>query len=449
MTIYLAWPAIWNSPLHTYHLLLGGVEDEASTPHMLGNFFLGHTTDAPGPLFYPVALVMRTTPWTLAGLLLLPLALYATRTRTFPTIQQRSYMMTITTLALFIIIFIIGMSIFPKKFNRYLVPAFPALDILAAVGIAWAIDTLLPKPHHIARIAMGIGILVATCINAAWFHPYSIAYFNQLFGGAQAGAETFVVGWGEGYEQVAAYINQQPDSTGVVTLSRWGSTLNPYLRPGAQAHGPEHGTLPDQTGYVVVYIRHVQGQQPTAPFDQFYNYATPLHTVIIHGVAYAWVYHVPKQLAYSLKADFGPTLHMHGYTMDTSALRQTGILTLTVQWQAQAPPPRTYAFFAHILNAQGEHISQIDTLPGGVQRPTNTWEPGRYLTQAYPIPLPPSIAPGTYWVTLGVYNPDDFSRLPIIGTVPEPVEGTSQTKPTPNRPNDGPNVLYLEPIVIE
>ncbi len=466
VTIYLAWPAIWTSPLQTYQLLLGGVEDEASSPHMLGNFFLGHTTDTPGLLFYPVALVMRTTPWTLAGLLLLPFALVHTQeSRTdakthhilsLPSLRFGTNQSLVMTLALFIILFIIGMSIFPKKFNRYLVPTFPALDILAAVGIAYALHRLLPKPHQATRIAMGIVILIATSINAAWVHPYSIVYFNQLFGGAQAGAETFVVGWGEGYEQVAAYLNEQTDITGVVTLSRWGSTLNPYLRTGAQANGPENGTLPDQTGYVVVYIRHVQGQQPSAPFNQFYNRATPLHTVTIHGVAYAWVYHAPKRLAHSHKATFGSTIHMNGYTIDTSALRQTGILTLTVQWQAHAPPPHSYAFFAHILNAQGEHISQVDTLPGGAQRPTNIWQPGRYVTQAYPIPVPTDIAPGTYWVTLGVYNPDDFSRLPGAIEPPSRQEyqdsdvGMDKSMRNPaNRPDDGPNVLYLDPIVIE
>ena len=52
-----------------------GVEAEGGGTHVSGNFFLGREDDRPGPLFYPVALGLRLTPWTLLGVLALPLAL--------------------------------------------------------------------------------------------------------------------------------------------------------------------------------------------------------------------------------------------------------------------------------------------------------------------------------------------------------------------------------------
>src|SRR2546426_12503943 len=46
----------------------------------------------------------------------------------------------LAALAGFAILFILAMSLFPKKFNRYLVPAFPAIDILAAAGLIGILD---------------------------------------------------------------------------------------------------------------------------------------------------------------------------------------------------------------------------------------------------------------------------------------------------------------------
>jgi 4-amino-4-deoxy-L-arabinose transferase-like glycosyltransferase len=73
LTIVLVWPAVWADPAGVYTLLRVGVEVEGANPHMTGNFFLGHIDPAPGPLYYPVALALRMTPWTLAGVALLAL----------------------------------------------------------------------------------------------------------------------------------------------------------------------------------------------------------------------------------------------------------------------------------------------------------------------------------------------------------------------------------------
>src|SRR5207237_9147416 len=105
-----------------------GVVAEGEEPHMQGNFFMGREDDSPGPLFYPVALALRLTPWTLLGLLLLPIAWR--RLRAMAPARR-----DLALLALYVIVFVAAMSLFPKKFNRYIEPVFPALDILAAVGL--------------------------------------------------------------------------------------------------------------------------------------------------------------------------------------------------------------------------------------------------------------------------------------------------------------------------
>jgi hypothetical protein len=281
-------------------------------------------------------------------------------------------------------------------------------------------------------------VALLALLNGAWWHPYGIASFNQVLGGHRAGVRTFLVGAGEGLEQVARWLNQQPDITGVVTMSTMVRPLHPYLREGAYARGSEGGSLPEKTGYVVVYLRNILTGPPSPPFDQFYGQAIPLHTVSIHGITYAWIYQVPPPIAHPLPPDvrFGETIRLRGYDMDTSAVRSSGVLTLTAQWQALAPIAHDHTFFVHVFNEQGERIGQIDAPPGGAHSPTHSWEPGRFLTRHYPIPVRVDRPAGRYWLALGLSHPGEATRLPL------------HAPPQPDTPDDGDHVLFLKPVVI-
>ncbi|NJN68243.1 MAG: hypothetical protein HC884_16785 [Chloroflexaceae bacterium] len=219
---------------------------------------------------------------------------------------------------------------------------------------------------------------------------------------------------------MAAFLNQQTDITGVVTLTQWRTILQPYLRHGSQAASTEAGDTPDRTGYAVVYIRHVQGGGPRPPLDQFYRHATPIHVVTIHGVEYAWVYQVPQPLPHIVQVSFGPAIQLHSYAVDTTELRSTGTLSLTVQWQARAPVSEDYRFFVHVLDDEGQMVGQIDVPPGGPDHPTSAWQPNRFVLWHHPVPLPPLEEPaaGRYWVALGLYRPADFSRLEVSAASP-------------------------------
>ncbi|MDQ2996004.1 MAG: hypothetical protein M3R61_02945, partial [Chloroflexota bacterium] len=224
-TVFALWPALWVSPLQAYVQLRVGVAIEGAQPHMLGNFFLGREDDAPGLLFYPAALALRSTPWTLLGLLLLPFVWWRNASASPQQSESQSTAASRRSLAAlvgFVILFVAAMSVFPKKFDRYMVPAFPALDVLAAVGLLgignwgsgisdWGLaigkklrgEPSVACPERRRRVgrrspvlsgiegsvATGlVGLItIAALANIAWWHPYSIDAFNQIFGGTRAG----------------------------------------------------------------------------------------------------------------------------------------------------------------------------------------------------------------------------------------------------------------------
>jgi 4-amino-4-deoxy-L-arabinose transferase-like glycosyltransferase len=430
-TAFALWPALWVGPLRAFGQLRLGVEAEGAEPHMLGNFFLGRADDAPGLLFYPVVLALRTTPWTLLGLLALPLAFRRARPAT-----RRD----LAALAGFVLLFVVALSVFPKKFNRYLIPAWPAVDILAAVGLVdfgrWILGWLAGKANIRHRTsAVGAVLLAAVALaavaNAAWYHPYGIAYFNQALGGARAGERVFLAGWGEGFEQVATWLNTRPDITGVVTVSPMISSLQPYMLRRAQVAGPDGDALPRKAGYVVVYVRQVQDGQTVPPFDQFYGHAVPLHTVTIHGVDYAWIYQAPPPIGQARPADFGPSLHLRGYDMPGSAQPgQTAPILLA--WQVNGQPQADAMLFAHLLGPDGKRYGQLD-LP----YPISQWRPGSYLSTELPLAVAANAPPGIYRLVVGMYDPATRQRLPL----------TSADRLDPAI--DGPDALLLAELRVE
>jgi hypothetical protein len=463
ITVIALWPTFWTNPIRAYEAIKYGVEVEGGSPHLMGNFFMGKMNPTPGPLFYPVALAMRTTPFSLVGLVLLPWAMRDLgrrwRQASTRTAQQSLLltMRTITVLTSWIILFVAGMSCFPLKMNRYLVPTFPALDILTAFSLVWATTALvnriqgMGKDHQhtrpVPRKPKAVGgivavIALAAVVNAAWYHPYPIVYFNQLLGGAKAGARTFLIGWGEGTDQMVAWLNQQPDITNVVTVSRMSLVMNPYLRDKAQAYRADGEDLPPDTGYLTIYARHTQWDQLRPPYTDFHDKVPPLLTVNLHGVDYGWIYQVPQTMPHTLTATFGESIRMQGYAIDTSAIQQSSTLTMTIQWQVLAPVGKDYAIFVHVFDEQGKQVGQLDVPlldprygTGEPPAPTRAWQPGRVFRWLHPVHLPTDLPNGEYTLAIGVYDPSDWSRLPL--DAPPPPPGT---------PDDGVHALFLEPL---
>jgi hypothetical protein len=249
-------------------------------------------------------------------------------------------------------------------------------------------------------------------VNIAWWHPYSIDAFNQVFGGTRAGVRTFTVGWGEGLEQVADWLNAQPDITSVRTVALRITSLNPYLRDRAQAVFPKGDQLRDRTGYVVVYLPQTQAGPADGVFGKFHGRAPPLHTVRIHGVDFAWIYRAPPQVGQPRAASFGPDIRILGFDQ-SGELRPGATVRFALSWTTSAPPPKDYWLFAHLLGPGGQRVGQLD-LP----YPTSQWSPGSFAASELPIVLPPSAPAGRYQLLIGLYDQSTGQRLELRADEP-------------------------------
>jgi len=89
-------------------------------------------------------------------------------------------------------------------------------------------------------------------------------------------------------------------------------------------------------------------------------------------------------------------------------------LPLTLHWQAVTMFDRNWTVFVHLLNEAGQFAGQQDQIPGGGQLPTTGWLPNEYITDSYNLLIPADTPPGQYRLEIGLYDANDFSRLPVV-----------------------------------
>ena len=94
-------------------------------------------------------------------------------------------------------------------------------------------------------------------------------------------------------------------------------------------------------------------------------------------------------------------------------------LNITLHWQADEPSPENYVVFVHLLDENGQLITNHDGAPGNGRFPTTTWHPGIIIQDNHTLSLPPNMSSGTYQIKVGLYHPETGERLPPINSTEE------------------------------
>lgn len=276
---YLAfWPALWVQPIETVRNVLNTALFYASRPHANSNYFMGAPRPDPGWAFYPVALAFRLTPWVTIGAG--AGALYAAMHREKKALWG--------TFGLFIALYGLFMTLGEKKFDRYLLPVFPFVQVFAGYGLLLIVErgmrlvrraTLAPALAGVLALSLGLTVLTEA--------PYYLTYYNPLVGGKRAAVRTLLVGWGEGLDQAAAYLNTLPGSETEVAASRALPGFAPFYR-GRAVHQSNYD--PATVHYVVFYLNEVQRRLEPELLETYYDRQEPLFVVRVKGIDYAWIY---------------------------------------------------------------------------------------------------------------------------------------------------------------
>ncbi len=281
LVFFLLWPAMWIDPLGTVQGVLGTASGFAATPGRTSDFFLGKAVADPGLWFYPVALAFRATPLVVFGLAAALLLLFVGRS------AQKGNSAAILAYAC---LFTIFMTLGAKKFDRYMLPVILALDIVAAWGLVELGKKLKAQSSklkaQIWTLDFGLWILLflLQAGHVIAYHPYYLAYYNPLLGGLSRAVQVLPVGWGEGMDLAARYLDQKEDAE-TLRVATGGVPGFAHLFKGQTEGLTEHNLA--TADYAVLYISDVQQDSPGAA--ALYDQQQPEHVVNIHGVDYAWI----------------------------------------------------------------------------------------------------------------------------------------------------------------
>ena len=112
-----------------------------------------------------------------------------------------------------------------------------------------------------------------------------------------------------------------------------------------------------------------------------------------------------KPLAQTIEQNFSELIRLRGaeFTLKTDTL------TVKLQWQALSEITHSYKMFLHLLDAQGQIVTQLDTLPQQGAAPTTSWLPDEIITDELTMPIPH--LPNSYRLVVGWYDEKSGQRL--------------------------------------
>lgn len=288
----LLWPAVLfvPNPEGNALVLKRDLGRAVATPHHMAE---SYRLDG---AFYLKTLVTRFTPWTLAlaaggGIWLGLRFLRRLRQASGNGDEARD---TYFLLVAYIAFFVLMMTLGAKKGDRYILPIAPAVDVLAALalwhglsgGAAWVQRRGWRADLNVRAVfaAAAIILIAASGLTVYRYHPYTLAYSNPLLPDNLSQE----LGWGEGLEQVGAWLNATapratvaawyPEELGAYTEARV-LHINAHEQPSVR--------------YVVLY-RNMFGRAPDHPandfIDEYYRKSVPVFAARVAGKEFAWVY---------------------------------------------------------------------------------------------------------------------------------------------------------------
>lgn len=306
LTVFVAgWPALWVNPVTTAKAMIDWTIGAASDGHENPLFFGGEIYSGdPGLIFYPVTMLWRTTPLVWIGFIVFLCALGSPlfRNRVRPFIPVFAMGAT----------YLLVMSLGAKKFDRYVLPAYPVVITAAALGFDAAIRSVRARFPTAERGIPAIGLAVVALLALLPFNnsgPYRLNYYNEVMRLFERPENAIQIGWGEGAYEAIAFVESEAGRLGrpvtAQTFSIPSDRVRPPIRYYVVGNSPVFpsveftqvglGTAKDWYGtdYILFHIQQTQRDM----MDQYHLFADvePVHTIVIGGVT-IWEIYSPAQL---------------------------------------------------------------------------------------------------------------------------------------------------------
>lgn len=128
----------------------------------------------------------------------------------------------------------------------------------------------------------------------------------------------------------------------------------------------------------------------------------------------------PPSLSHKSTASFDGVVSLLGLAQQDSTGAEIEIapgqtFTVTLVWQAGVPSSEESIRFLHVVGSDGRPITQQDGSPCEGECPSSSWLPNEILVDTVTLTLPDDVAPGSYPLVAGWYQPATLKRLNLTG----------------------------------
>ncbi|MCA9933308.1 MAG: glycosyltransferase family 39 protein [Anaerolineales bacterium] len=422
-TLFVAlWPAMWVNAAEILPVMWSNLIRHAANPHRNPIYFLGESkVGDPGPLYYLSVIGWNTT------LISLPAALLGMGVALWRGWRRTSTALTRVALAVFAFAFFFyaQMSIGEFKQLAYILPVFPALDVLAGVGLV-ALAEVIGQRIQGVKVEGGTAVLTLLLATQAILvlrhYPYYGNHYNALLGGTRTAMKIFPVqDQGEGLDIAAEYLNSLPhnQAASVAVFGRNNRTFRRIF------HGQTTDYILPQTDFRVYDLHSMQRdlydlQETWAEMRDIDMAQEPLFTVEFDGIPYVWVYgEIPTAplsdgVTFTPDVRFGEHVTLQKTMVSSTTVTPGDTLTIVHYWQSDGEAISNDKVFNHLLANDGTPIAQRDGFPLDGVRPLSTWTADELMEDVYRIEIPTNAAPGVYQLGVGLYDPDTFARMTAV-----------------------------------
>lgn len=281
--IFIAfWPALWNGPGpaldYIYRSTLVSVEKAHST-----NVYIFE------PFYYFAKTYFHSSPLTILVLVLgIVYGLFLIikekgkifKAKFFPVLVLVAYSLLYTLL----------LTISAKKGERYILPALMSYIMVSAIAITRIVSKIRFK-KLLYLFYFSTAMLV--CLQTYGFlklSPNFLSYFNPLMKTPYKAK----LGFGEGLDLAAEYLNTKKDANNIVAAAWYPDIFSAHFKGKTIELGNWRGEKAD---YAVLY----KGMMGRSKFDNAttilseFNDQTPEKTIYINGMEYVWIYKISNK----------------------------------------------------------------------------------------------------------------------------------------------------------
>jgi hypothetical protein len=329
------------------------------------------------------------------------------------------------------------MSLGSLKRDWYILPAFPALDIIAAVGLValsrWLWGRFGNRRLEVTRrrqwwaggsLAVILGLQVLTIYPS---HPYYYTYWNPLVLGNRWASLAVMIGWDIDLSVVAHYLNGKPGAEDLRVATR--NTRGFEQQFVGHAVRWANGEPWIQADYLLVRANHLQLDKIGAAFLEYTSHLKLDDTVTLGGVDYLWIYEGPRAEYYAGYAELTGKAMLLGYDLGARPVAAGKALPIKLYWENSGMTDAD-DLFVRLVNASGYVWAEGATTPlPGFE--SNGRIADRIVQSQVNLRVPVGTPPGDYTLQAGVYN---RTRREVLGLFHLPASGITIVVQKPSMP---------------